>query len=298
MSISLPLANESVRCVDFAFSNDVDPGGTALAPDVVVLVEAAEPWPKPVAKHEALTDLVTVAQTHPEKVRLLAAVPHDEDAPRIIAFRPTPTGMSRAEAPYGQDSAEALRSVLADENGFDVVTGSGPRTMLVCTQGSHDVCCGTDGAMFASWLERERQDVEVFRVSHTGGHRFSPTAMSLPDGRMWAYLTPDSASSIIDRTGDSQEMASICRGWWGAPTGPAQIAERALFAELGFDADLVVRSVEVADGSEVTVRVGAEIFDLTVEAGRAVPGIACGAPGGEPVKPGQEWLVTSGPTKR
>jgi hypothetical protein len=298
MSISLPLATESVRCVDFAFSNDVDPGGTALAPDVVVLVEAAEPWPKPVAKHEALTELVTVAQTHPEQVRLLAAIPHDDDAPRIIAFRPTPNGMSRAEAPYGRDPAGALRSVLADENGIDVVTGSGTRTMLVCTQGTHDVCCGTDGAVFASWLEQERRDVEVFRVSHTGGHRFSPTAMSLPDGRMWAYLDPDSASSVIDRVGDSQAMASICRGWWGAPTGPAQIAERAVFAELGFAADLFDRSVEMGDGSAASVRIGDDIFDLTVDPGRVVPGIACGAPGGEPIKPGQEWVVTSGPTKR
>ncbi|MFT7475792.1 MAG: hypothetical protein ACI81L_002734 [Verrucomicrobiales bacterium] len=298
MSISLPLATESVRCADFAFSNNVDPGGTALAPDVVVLVEVAEPWPKPVAKHEAITELVKVAQTHPEQVRLLAAIPHDEDAPRIIAFRRTPTGMSRAEAPYGQQPADGLRSVLADADGIDVVTGSGRRTMLVCTQGSHDVCCGTEGAVFASWLEQERQDVEVFRVSHTGGHRFAPTAMSLPDGRMWAYLDPDSASSVIDRTGDTRSLASRCRGWWGARTGPAQIAERAVFADLGFDADLIDRSVELGHDSAVVVRVGADIFDLTVEPGRAVPAIACGAFGGEPVKPGQEWLVTSGPTKR
>lgn len=306
MSISLPLATESVRCLDFAIANAVDPGGTALAPDVVVLVEVPEPWPKPVAKHVVLHDLVRVAQEHPEQVRLLAAIPHDGEHPRAIAFRPTPTGMARSEVLLSDAPADALRTVLANEAGIEVSLATGARTMLVCTQGSHDVCCGTDGAMFADWAEQNRPDVEVFRVSHTGGHRFSPTAMTLPDGRMWAYLNPDSATAILDRNGTSQSLtapslatqllAKQCRGWWGAPTGPAQVAERAVFAELGFAADEMERSVEIGANNSVVVTAGADSYAVTVEIGREIPTIACGAPGGQPIKPGREWLVTSGPT--
>ena len=300
MSISLPLATESVRCVDFAMTNAIDPGGTALAPDVVVLVEVPEPWPKPAGKHELLVDLVMAAQHHPEQVRLLAAVPHDAHAPRVIAFRPTPTGLVRSERLVGTDPAVALQSVLADSDGVRSSTADGVTTMLICTQGSHDVCCGTDGAAFADWADATG-NVEVFRVSHTGGHRFAPTAMTLPDGRMWAYLSADSADQILNKRDDAVTVVAQCRGWWGAPTGPAQIAERAVFAELGFAADELARTVEVSHndgGHDVVVTAGDMIFDVTVAAGREVPTIACGAPGGMPVKPGREWIVTSGPTRR
>ena len=165
MKTRLPLESESFRCVDFALANSIDPAGTALAPDLVVLIEVPEPWPKPVAKHEALQNLVRVVQEHPEQARLLAAIPTDATMPRAIAFRPTPTGMERAEAHLGQDPVVALQAVLTNTDARSVSTETGPRTMLVCTQGSHDQCCGTDGAAFADWAESNRPDVEVFRVA-------------------------------------------------------------------------------------------------------------------------------------
>lgn len=302
MSIPLPLATESPLCSDFARKHAIDPGGSSLAPDVVVLVEVAEPWPKPVAKHADMARLVVVAQAHPEHVRLLAAIPHDVSAPRVISFRPTDTGMQRRERRLGVDPITALREVLAVDREPEILRAEGTaRTMLICTQGSHDVCCGTDGSEFAAVMEQRRDDVEIFRVSHTGGHRFAPTAMTLPDGRMWAYLTPDIADAIIDRTADAPIAAEHCRGWWGAPTGPAQIAERAVFALLGFELDHRPRSVNVSNGprgTDVAVQVDDEIFDVRVELGREVPTIACGATGGQPAKPGREWVVTFGPSVR
>lgn len=307
MTISLPLAAESMRCMDFALANQLDPGGTALAPDVVVLIEVDEPWPKPVGKHEVLVDLVHASQEWPEQIRLLAAVPQGDDPRRIIAFRPTATGMTRTEKMLCADPVGALRAALNGESGDGVeelATSNGVTTMLVCTQGSHDICCGEDGAAFAQWAEANADQlggVEIFRVSHTGGHRFAPTAMTLPDGRMWAYLDAESASQIVDSRGDAAAVVGQCRGWWGAPTGPAQIGERAVFAQLGFAVDELERSVEVRDMDgryAVAVTVGADVFEVGVQVGREVPTIACGAPGGLPAKPGREWTVTSGPTKR
>ncbi len=299
MSISLPLATESVRCVDFAVANQLDPGGTALAPDVVVLVEVDEPWPKPVGKHESLVDLVHACQEWPEQIRLLAAVPRGDEPRRVLVFRPTPTGMTRAEQLLCADPVGALRSALGGDGAESLATADGITSMLICTQGSHDICCGEDGAAFADWAEANAE-VEVFRVSHTGGHRFSPTAMTLPDGRMWAYLNNGSAGQVLDRRDDAGSVAGQCRGWWGAPTGPAQVGERAVFAELGFAADDLERSVVVEDADghyDVTVRAGDTTFLVQVEVGREVPTIACGAPGGEPVKPGREWHIASGPTR-
>lgn len=292
MSISLPLATESLRCVDFARSHSVDPGGSGLGVDAIALVEIPKPWPKPVGKHEDLVDLVSVAQERPENIRLLAAVPHDDAAARVIVLRPRPAGMTRAEAELGDNPATAFASAL-DDDGEQVDTYGGARTVLVCTQGSHDTCCGVEGEALAKELAETRPDIELFEVSHTGGHRFAPTAMTLPDGRMWAYLTAPAVGAIIDRA-EVDGLARHCRGWWGAPTGRAQVAERAVFDRIGFDADGVERAVDVGvagDPDLVTVTASGRTWHVRVEQGREVPTIACEAPGGAPAKPGFEWNV-------
>ena len=287
-----------MRCVDFAIANQIDPGGTGLHPEALVVVEVSEPWPKPVGRHEQLVDLVTEVFDRPENIRLLAALPVANE-PRAIVFRPTSTGMTRAEQPLGEDPLAALTAAL-DARGEPVHPIDGARTVLVCTQGSHDMCCGTNGARLADELDSSRPELELFRVSHTGGHRFSPTAMTLPDGRMWAYLTADRVEGILDRSAaGSDEIADVargCRGWWGAPTGRAQVAERAVFGVLGFAADQLERTVTVGvddDPNLVAVTAGERSWLVRVEVGREVPTISCETPGGQPVKPGREWSVIS-----
>ena len=292
MSISLPVETEAIRCVDFARANSVDPGGSGLGVDAIVLVEIPKPWPKPVGKHDDLVELVKVAQARPENIRLLAAVPHDEAAPRVIVLRRLPAGMGRVERALGNDAIRAFDEALSAE-GEAVDTYGGQRTVLVCTQGSHDTCCGVEGEALAKELAITRPEVELFEVSHTGGHRFAPTAMTLPDGRMWAYLTAPAVGAVIDRV-EVDGLARHCRGWWGAPTGRAQVAERAVFDRIGFDADGVERTVVVGvanDPDLVTVTASGRTWHVRVEQGREVPTIACSAPGGIPAKPGYEWNV-------
>ena len=279
-------------------AHGVDPGGTALAPDVVVLAEVDEPWPKPAGKHEAMVELVRACQERPENIRLLAAVPKSDDPRRLIAFRPAAGGATRSERPMCVDPIGALHEVLDDPTPTTAEIAHGVTSLLVCTQGSHDVCCGTDGAAFADWAEGNLE-VEVFRVSHTGGHKFAPTAMTLPDGRMWAYLDGPTATEIVATRSDAATIASRCRGWWGASSGPAQVAERAVFAEVGYALDAEPRTVvveELAQGSRVVVGGSSRSYEVVVELGREVPTIMCSAPGGLPVKPGREWVVVTGPT--
>ena len=300
MSVSLPLEAESLRCSDFARVNAVDPGGTALAPDIVVLVEVAEPWPKPAGKHPDLVELVRRAADHHEQVRLLATVPHDPDRRRILGFRRTVGGMLRTEVPVGSQPVDDLGRVLRGDDGITVSGPSTTRTVLVCTQGSHDVCCGSDGVELADRLA-SHPDVELFRVSHTGGHRFSPTAMTLPDGRMWAYLTEQRVRAILDRSLAPDVAADVCRGWWGAAAGPAQIAERVLFSHMGWALDDTERAVDVEaldDGTHrATVVTDVGSWSVMIAAGRSIPSIACEKPGGQPVKDAQEWTVVGGPDR-
>lgn len=58
-------------------------------------------------------------------------------------------------------------------------------TLLVCTHGSRDACCGSLGPKLAARLG---QDHQVWEVSHLGGHRFAPTLWHLPSWRVYGRV--------------------------------------------------------------------------------------------------------------
>lgn len=288
----LPEADATVRCAEFSESVQLDPAGTAICADAVILIETALPWPKPVFAHPGLDGLMSMVDTSMGRARVLAAVPADESDLRVIVYRRTPTGADGTI--HRPADPVAFVTSLAHTAPGDLEHEPAPDgAVLICTQGSHDICCGADGVALA--LEAEaRLDVPVHRVSHTGGHRFAPTAMTLPDGRMWAYLDGDDLVGIINRS-DTSDVADMCRGWWGATTGPAQVAERAVFALQGpsfDDSERHVEVVEAGDGWTCLVRGGDTSWSVDVEIGRIVPTIKCRELGGLPAKPGREYTVS------
>jgi len=301
----LPPAGTAVRCAPFAETLDVDPGGTAFHVDEIIVVDMALPWPKPVWAEDGFTavpEWVRAAGEAGRAVRVLAAVPEaDGSGSRVVWHHRGEASFERQEFVVGPDDVVAvLESLLVGSPGGRPIAGAPypGRELLVCTQGSHDVCCGSRGSVLVGELAAARPDLQVTRVSHTGGHRFAPTAVSLPDGRMWGRLDLAAALAVIDRSASPTDVAARCRGWTGAAEGPAQVAERAVFAvadDWAFDDR--PRRVEVADGAEgvrvCRVTVDGRTWTVEVEEGRAVPTIACGEPGGLPAKPGQEWRVRS-----
>ena len=314
----LPAADETVRCADFARTIAIDPGGTAIRADRVVLVETGLPWPKPVFNHPTLREIDPVFKTSSRPTRLLGCRPpsgaDDRPATQVWVFdrldRHTRERRFDVATP---DELLDLSSCLAAESSGDEATSSqlfeptfdGPMNhpvVLVCTQGSHDVCCGSDGERFAQEAElMDTPGLRVFRVSHTGGHRFAPTAMTLPDGRMWAYLVPDLLKQILGAStpdgGAAADLAPFCRGWWGADVGPEQVAERAVFAWVGFSLDHMPRSLTKLGESTYRVEtertvggiVEQDRWIIDVELAREVPTVACRKPGGLPTKVRREY---------
>lgn len=336
----LPAADEVLRCAEHARRIEVDPGGTALRADRIVLVAAPLPWPKPALDHPAVRPVADVLARTGVPTRVLAFVPDPpaeaaaggtagapDGANLVIYEREGASAVERRYRVDGPTEAAALARALAggDEAGLPrPVAEHRPArpAVLVCTQGSHDVCCGSEGTRLAGELQAltdataaaaggAGQMPQLYRVSHTGGHRFAPTAMTLPDGRMWAGLTVGRVESILARTGNLAELAPTCRGWWGAEGGPAQMAERAVLAQQGWSLDHRDRRVDVTqrpDGSILaTVWVGAapgsadtpaepgeaERWEVELVEGRTVPTIACRQPGGLPAKPAREYDVIS-----
>ncbi len=302
----LPAPDESPRCAEHASSIEVDPAGSALWVDEVVMIDLPLPWPKPVWAADGVTHIpeaVMAAGEQGRRVRALAAVPLDDGIARIVAhervdgFGPMvrrewhvdPAEIGSVADRLLHDGLDAADDLLAD-------TGPDAREVAICAQGTHDICCGADGMRLVTQLQAVRPWVTVRKVSHTGGHRFAPTGLTFPDGRMWGFVSVEEMAAILDRDGPPSAVAERCRGWMGAaPVG--QVAERAVFAAVDdWSFDDVPRTVRVDDaddGWECTVEVVDRVFDVRVEPGRAVPTIKCRAEGGLPAKPGREYVAVS-----
>ncbi|NNE73033.1 MAG: hypothetical protein HKN26_05165 [Acidimicrobiales bacterium] len=303
----LPEADDAPRCSLFTRAQGFAPAGTGVRADRLVLIECPLPWPMPIRDHRYLDGLMALLDHADRPSRIFAAVPTGvADTVRVVVFDRVGGGVARRtyRVPRQGDLLELVRSLLASDHA--AVSGAlvdetvPARTLLVCTQGTHDICCGSFGTRLAVEATAAFGDVEVFRVSHTGGHRFAPTAMTLPDGRMWAYLDVPTLASIYDETASPAQLAAIGRGWWGVDRGPAQVAEQAVFAAVGWSLHNHDRSVDVPemprlDGPPVVcaVSAGDRRWRVTVGVERIVPTISCRQPGGLPAKPASEYAVTS-----
>ncbi len=81
-----PEADTSVRCADFSREIRLDPGGTALAVDEIVVADLPLPWPKPVFDrpgYERVPDWATRAAGDGRRVRVVGAAPLDDMARQV-----------------------------------------------------------------------------------------------------------------------------------------------------------------------------------------------------------------------
>ena len=297
----LPSSEEAPKCSSYSRLINADPCGTALAVEALILIETPLPWPKPVFDHPLLKGFSSTVATSLGLTRVLAMVPRDEDPGiGIFVYQRDEVGVkSWTFRPQGPSDlaqfASKIRTMTPDQLATTPGSLDPPElAVLICTQGSHDICCGSEGTKLADELEERAPGLHVLRISHTGGHRFAPTAMTLPDGRMWAHLDADTTLSILELTGEPSRLGSQCRGWWGAPSGPGQVAERAVFEQLGWELDILPRDITVSpseDGWTVSLSVALQEWSVEVRRGREIPTIACRSDGGLPAKPNHEYTV-------
>ena len=118
--------------------------------------------------------------------------------------------------------------------------------LLVCTNGTRDVCCAVLGrpvAAAAAYVHPGR----VWEVTHTSGHRFAPTAALLPAGTLHGRLDAGTAVALVDAADRGETVLTGHRGrsTWPSPGQVAELEVRRLIGEAGLDA------VSVADVAEV-----------------------------------------------
>jgi hypothetical protein len=308
----------ALRCSSFARSEDLDPVGSAGSYRGIVLAEVPLPWPRDITEHAALAGVAEALGA--ANMRLQGLVPDDRSDPhrrRLMAFT-RPPGAFDSYSSRGWTAADSLVgeavTAIAVSGGDDagpalvqpgaVVGSDGAgmgRHVLVCTHGRRDACCGTLGTRLASALPGLGAGVRVWRTSHTGGHRFAPTALLLPEGTMWAYLDIDRLVGVSERTLHLDEAARLYRGCTGIDGPEVQAAEREALRSIGWSWLDHRRRGEVVEsaGGRSLVRLDAEApdgrrltFQATVEVARILPVPDCGKPPEQAPKSAPELRVT------
>lgn len=113
------------------------------------------------------------------------------------------------------------------------------KDILICTHGMRDKCCARFGHTFFREAARSVKqgrlpsNTRIWKVSHIGGHRFAPTAISLPDGRYYGRLTIEALEAIMTRSGSVNQLSAVYRGWGLLPS-PLQVLERQLILTWGW----------------------------------------------------------------
>jgi len=282
----------------------VDPIGSATSFDALLLVEWPLPWPQDVSEIPALA----AAAGH-GGARVMTVVPHTLDASlRVVHRRRVAThrlaGVDHvvAAAAIPDLLARILEDPMADSSALASFAGPAPAEVLVCGHGRRDTCCGRWGTQVHAELAARGGPARVWRCSHTGGHRFAPTAITLPDGRAWADVDADLLEAVVARTARVAELGPHDRGN-SAFDRWAQVVDRALFERLGWawlDTELTAQTTDVAAGkrfARVTMswrdESGEHHADATVEVLREYPVLVCGQPPEAATKTSQELGLAS-----
>jgi hypothetical protein len=299
---------EELRCAVWTRAQDVDPVGSATPFDALLLVEWPLPWPADVS---AVEPLAAAAADRRATVMLVVPqeAPGDDGRARVVHHRRVGTHrfagvdhlVPRDEVPALV--AELLEDVTADHLDRPSAVGPAKRDVLVCGHGRRDPCCGRFGTLLHAEVAARRPDLRVWRCSHTGGHRYAPTGITVETGRAWAYLDADLLLGIVDRTVDVRSLRDHDRGTVALGSW-AQAVEHQLLLEHGWgwlDVELTEARTDVAEdcrSAEVALRwrtpAGGEGgVQARVEVARTLPVLVCGEPPEHAKKTSDELVVRS-----
>jgi hypothetical protein len=271
------------RCSTWARTQGLDPIGTIGTYAGYILVEWPLPWPRDAAAVPELADVAALARQHRLRLQLITPVSGAAED-RVVLYRRNATGVTGfTRSSRRVEGYDTVKEVVEDLVAAGPSDADAERDLLICGHGSRDRCCGSLGTGLALAAARDLalDGLRLWRTSHTGGHRFAPTAILLPEGTSWAFLDVDSLARVVHRRGPIGDVLASYRGCSALPSPAVQVLEREALAEMGwvvFDSERT--GADGADGrAHVEVRTPhGEVrqWEGTVTVARRVPMPACG----------------------
>lgn len=130
------------------------------------------------------------------------------------------------------------------------LTAGGRHHLLVCTNGTRDLCCATVGRPVAL-AAADALPGRVWEVTHTSGHRFAPTSVLLPSGYLHGRLDGPAAVALVEAADRGRLVLDGARGrsTWPSEAQAAELAVREKTGEAGLDALTVAGHEAVAEHS-------------------------------------------------
>jgi hypothetical protein len=299
---------EPLRCSTWTRANHVSPIGSAGSYRGYLLVELRMPWPADIAETRLVSSIGEVVDG--SGLRVQAILDAKARRRRLVAYlNPSAQGFSgfeRRETEFGDDFVADVKALLGeqpDANGAGTIPGTSEmpvqtKDVLVCIHGMRDFCCGSLGAALAVSLTNQElpEGVRLWRTSHTGGHRFAPNLIVLPEGTLWAYADEALVDRVLHRSGPVDEVVDHYRGCAGLPGPQVQAVEREVLRQVGWDLFDQHRTGEVTQDGTVRLTVQApggplQTWEAQVKPGRTLPVPDCGRPIEEARKSETEWTV-------
>lgn len=330
-----------MRCAPFHEAQAADPIGSAGCYDGFLVVDVALPWDREVTAAEPFLSMLdgptgSAVAGDGSRWRPLARVPPTravaaggsritEHRAAIESVRLVDGSVVELRGPYmwrqwivaPEDVSTFARAMYGFGNragpttesiepGRSAESGRGPDSVLVCTHGRRDQCCGGAGTAMFEDLTHELAEsgapVDAQRISHTGGHRFAPTAITFPDGYAWAHLDAETTDRLVRRADPPARFADNCRGSALFEGAAAQAADRAGLVSVGWEWSEAPRAVQLRDfdrtSMATTVRSIGRLADGSVRAfdvvsvpDRHIPTPTCGIVDGPEYKTETIWRV-------
>lgn len=288
--------SKAPRCAQWARDVGVDPVGTAGTATSWLLVEWPLPWPRDASDVAAMAPVVDALPGTGTRLQLVVPTSGSPVRSVVLHRRPDDDGgwfagferVARSVEPT--DAVDAALDLLASGAGDTAPA----RDVLVCGHGSRDPCCGAMGTVLA--LGAAARGLAVRRTSHTGGHRFAPTAVVLPEGTCWGFLDDDALRRVVAREGPLDDLLPRYRGCSALGPPAVQAAERVAFAEVGWSwLDHRRRGAVLDDGrvrlDAISPAGDARAWEVEVEPGRLLPVPECGRPPEDAPKSEAEVVV-------
>lgn len=236
----------SYRCSPAVRSLGHLPIGTAPTRTSFLLLDVELPWSRDLGDDPALApvgDAIERAAGRGERWRLQGMVPGPDASERQVAAHHLPDGRfsgyrRHAVAVRPDEVVEAAIALIDEPAAVAAPSTGGEAELLLCTHGRRDACCGSSGT--ALWKDLVARPgllppaTRLCRTSHTGGHRFAPTAIHLPTGSTWAWLDVDAVSAILRQDVPFAALADRYRGSCALATPAEQVVEHAVMVEVGW----------------------------------------------------------------
>jgi|GEM_PF-4456913 len=165
-----------------------------------------------------LSDLVSIS-----KGQLMLSLRHDPASEGTLWIFPHRIQLNNVHL---QDYPRIVAEVMNGQIDYPHKSMTTEQVIMVCTHGKRDTACAKFGGDAVRALKAlAPSNIDVWEVSHLGGHRFAGTAIVQPSNQVYGWISDENASDLLNAIQEKRILSHYYRGNAHYPP-PLQVAEK------------------------------------------------------------------------